>query len=226
MDFPASCWFQHKGNRHGYKVSFRIHLSLRWGFDPGGRAVYTDSGSPLGLCFLRDAIPFSASSRMWETHRKITEYRGCASVFVNKSLRWRHRLTVYATAEGSQRRPLPISKIVQTIVIPLIVKPTINYIPTEGGECKAKTNCALIAQFQTPPAREGCCFLKCQLISTSRRVVSFQSCGFRGCTSCFEKQEFKSGLPCTLNIYVKYNCYTISPYPRTHVSRGFSARKN
>ena len=34
------------------------------------------------------------------------------------------------------------------------------------------------------PAREGCCFLKCQLISTSRRVVSFRSRGFRGCTSC------------------------------------------
>ena len=50
------------------------------------------------------------------------------------------------------------------------------------------------------PAREGCCFLKCQLISTSRRVVSFRSRGFRCCTSCFEKQEFKSGLPCTLNI--------------------------
>ena len=78
-------------------------------------AVYTDSVA-LGLCFLRDAIPFSASSRVWETQRKITEYSGCASVFVNTSMRWRHRLTVYATAEGSQRRHLPISKIVQTIV--------------------------------------------------------------------------------------------------------------
>ena len=50
------------------------------------------------------------------------------------------------------------------------------------------------------PAREGCCFLKCQLISTSRRVVSFRSRGFPCCTSCLEKQEFKSGLSCTLNI--------------------------
>ena len=116
MDFCPSRWFQHKGNRHRYKVSFRIHLSLRWGFDPAERAVYRHSGSSLGLCFLRDAIPFSLSERVWETHRKITEYRGCASVFVTKSMRWMHRLTVYATAEGSQRRHLPISKIVQTIV--------------------------------------------------------------------------------------------------------------
>ena len=49
LDFPASRWFQHKENRHRYKVYFRIHLSLPWGFEPAGRAVYTHSGSPLGL---------------------------------------------------------------------------------------------------------------------------------------------------------------------------------
>ena len=93
-------------------------------------AVYTDSVA-LGLCCLRDAIPFSATSRVWETQRKITEYRGCASVFVNKSLRWRHRLTVYATAEGSQRRHFPISKIVQTILRFLIIVPNLITINTK-----------------------------------------------------------------------------------------------
>ncbi len=115
LDFPASRWFQHKGTGTAIKCLSGYTFRPAEALTPEG-AVYTDSVA-LGLCFLRDAIPFSASSRVWETQRKITEYRRCALMFVNKSLRWRHRLTVYATAEGPQRRPLPISKIVQTIVI-------------------------------------------------------------------------------------------------------------
>ena len=71
----------------------------------------TTNVAPLGLCFLRDAISFSASSRVWETQRKIPEYSGCASVFVNKSMRWRHRLTVYATAEEAQTNSLCYNKL-------------------------------------------------------------------------------------------------------------------
>ena len=60
-------------------------------------------------------------------------------------MRWRHRLTVYATAEGAQRRPLPISNIVQTIVISISLEwlPRSNSPPSDFEIGKGKAIASL-----------------------------------------------------------------------------------